>query len=99
MINYSGECDCGDYCEYCHPELCYPEALVFAAKAKKERTVKKMSPELRDKLLTWLQERKDILKFSLKESKGDKDLLNVMRGQLDAFSNVVAFILTEGKLK
>lgn len=58
-----------------------------------------MSPDLRDSLLNWLQERKDILKFSLKNTKNDDNLANVMRGQLDAYSNTMAFILTEGRLR
>lgn len=23
-MNYASECDCGDYCEWCHPEMCEP---------------------------------------------------------------------------
>lgn len=55
----------------------------------------------REELMRFLQDKKDALRFALKnvEQKKDVDLINVMKGQLDAYSTTIAFILSGGKLK
>lgn len=54
--------------------------------------------EERDTLLEYLNERKENLRNSLKHVT-DTDLKNVMKGQLDTYMNVIAFIMSDGKLR
>ena len=59
----------------------------------------------KEELLRWLQEKRDVLRFSLKEAdnpthlRKDLNITNVMKGQLDAYSTVIAFIMSEGKIR
>lgn len=55
-----------------------------------------MNDEKED-LLKYLHEKKDAIRLALKNIQ-DVDLRNVMKGQLDAYLNVIAFIMSEGKL-
>lgn len=54
--------------------------------------------EERDTLLEYLNERKENLRNGLKHVT-DTDLKNVMKGQLDTYMNVIAFIMSDGKLR
>ena len=56
--------------------------------------------DAKEELLRWLQEKRDILRFTLKNpEEKDEALRNVMKGQLDAYSSVLAFISSEGRLR
>lgn len=67
----------------------------FPASFAKE---KNMTPSFRDSLLDWLQEQKNAVKLA-REIEKEADVRNVLSGALDAYSNVLAYILTEGKLR
>lgn len=68
-----------------------------------------MKHDLQDRLLEWLQDEKDILRNNIKEiakKQQHKELkpddvtdFMMRQGQLNAYLNVIAFILTDGHLR
>jgi hypothetical protein len=69
-----------------------------------------MKQDLQDRLLEWLHDEKDILRNSIKlamqKQKEIKDMkpddvadFMLKQGQLNAYLNVIAFVMTDGHLR